>query len=94
MNHLAVLLLSLLAFGALALAMNRHQQTVFGRRLATRITRCLRLGGWSVLALALLAAIRGQGWALGLVSYSGHTTLAAGLIYGALIVNERRKAAR
>lgn len=64
----------------------------FGRRLALRTTRRLRLGGWS--ALALLATVEDQDWALGLVSYSGHTSLAAGLIFGALIANERRKALR
>jgi hypothetical protein len=94
MNHVTVLLLSLLAFSALALAMDRHQRNMFGHRLAIGRTRCLRLGGWTALVLALLAAVGDQGWALGLVSYSGHTSLAAGLIFGALIANERKKSAR
>jgi hypothetical protein len=91
MNHLEILLLSLLAFGALALAMDRHQRNLFGRRLASGATRCLRWGGWGTLALALLIAVRSQGWILGLVSYSGHASLAAGLVYVALIATERRK---
>lgn len=91
MNHLGMLLLSFFAFGALALAMDRHQRNVFGHRLAPGATRCLRLSSWSALALALLAAVGGQGWTLGLVSYSGHTSLAAGLVFAALIANERRR---
>lgn len=94
MNHLAVILLALAAFGAMAVAMERHQEDVFDRLLAPRTTRCLRLVGWSGLALALLLAVRGQGWALGLVSFSGHTSLAAALVFGALIVHGRRKARR
>jgi len=91
MNHLGVLLISLLGFGALALAMDRHQRNVFRYRLTTRVTRSLRLFGWSLLALALAVAVQGQGLALGLVSYSGHTSLAAGLVFGALVAIERRK---
>ena len=91
MNHLAVLLLSLPAFGAPALATDRHQKIAFGRRLTSGMIRGLRLSGWSALVLVLFVAVREQGWALGLVSYSGHTSLAAGIIFWALIANERRK---
>ena len=91
MSHLTVQLLSLIAFGALALATDRQQRNVLGRRLSPAATRGLRLTGWSALALALLVAVRSQGWSVGLVSYSGHTSLAAGLVFAALIVNERRK---
>lgn len=94
MSHLAVMLLSLLAFSMLALAMERHQENLFGRLLAPATTRRLRLIGWSALALALLAAVQEQGWALGLVSFSGHTSLAAGLVLAALIVYEHRKTRR
>ncbi|MBV7486277.1 DUF3325 domain-containing protein [Bordetella sp. BOR01] len=94
MNHLAVQLLSLLAFGALALAMERHQEDFFERPLSPTTTRWLRLTGWLALVLALLAAILGQGWALGLVSYSGHTSLAAGLVFATLLVWQRRKTRR
>lgn len=93
MNHLGVLLIALLGFGALALAMDRHQRNVLGRRLATRSVRCLRLFGWTLLVLALTLAVRGQGWALGLVAYCGHASLAAGLVFGALVAIERRKSA-
>jgi hypothetical protein len=89
-SHLAALLLSVLGFGALALAMDRHQRSVFSHRLTTATTLCLRWGGWSALAVALLAAVQGQG-GIGLVSFSGHTSIAAGLVYASLVANERRK---
>ena len=44
--------------------------------------------------LALAVAVRAQGWALGLVSYSGHTSLSAALVFGLLIVQARRKGRR
>lgn len=94
MTHLTVFLLSLLAFAALALAMERHQEGLFGHALSPWPTRWLRLAGWGMLALALFAAVRSQGWALGLVNYSGHTSLGAGLVFGALVVCERFKARR
>ena len=94
MNHLLMLALALVAFGALALAMDRHQPTVFGRRLPPARTRWLRLAGWCGLALCLIVAVRSQGWALGLVSFSGHTSLAAGLVLAALIATERTKSSR
>ena len=51
MNHLGVQLLSLLAFGALALAMDRHQEDIFGRALAPGRVRTLRAAGWLALGL-------------------------------------------
>ena len=89
MNQLIVLLLCLLAFGALALAMERHQQDLFRRSLLARTTRWLRVTGWSALVLALFVVVRGQGWALGLVSFSGHTSLGAGLVFGVLLAYGR-----
>ncbi len=94
MNHLIVQLLCLLSFGWLALAINRHQETVFGQILPSRTTLVLRLAGWAGFACALLAAIRSHGVPLGLVSYSGHTSLSAGLIFAALVACRRRSASR
>ena len=85
MMHVAVFLLCLAAFAALALAMERHQDDLLGCALPPRAVRWLRLAGWAALALALFIVVQGQGWALGLVSYSGHTSLGAGLVFGALI---------
>lgn len=85
MNHLFLFVLGVLAFAALALAMERHQDDLFGRALALRTTRLLRIAGWSAMVLMLFAAVRGQGWGLGLVSFSSHTSLAAGLVFCLLL---------
>lgn len=92
--HLLVFLLCLLAFGALALATDRVQGDLFRRELAPGATRRLRLLGWATLLVALGVLLRAQGWGLGLVSYSGHTSLAAGLVLLALILLDRRRARR
>ncbi|WP_233238246.1 DUF3325 domain-containing protein [Bordetella sp. LUAb4] len=92
MIHVLTLLISLAAFAALALAMDRHQEDLFGRALAPGVTRLLRILGWAGLLLALWVIVGRQGWALGLVSYSGCTSLAAGLVFLALIMHERRRA--
>ena len=91
MTHLFVFLLSTLGFAALALAMERHQEDLLGHALATTATRWLRIAGWAALLLALGAIVRAQGWAVGLVSFSGHTSLGAGLVFGVLIVIERTR---
>jgi len=92
MIHLWTLLISLAAFAALALAMDRHQEDLFGRALSVRVTRLLRILGWLGLLLALWVIVGRQGWGLGLVSYSGCTSLAAGLVFLALVVHDRRRA--
>lgn len=89
MTHLAVFTLSLLGFAALALAMERHQDDLFGRALPRRTTLALRNAGWAALLLALVVAVRTQGWSLGLVTLSGHTSLGAGLVFVALVVRQR-----
>ncbi|RKW38241.1 MAG: DUF3325 domain-containing protein [Lautropia sp.] len=90
--HLLLLALTLPAFVALMLAMERHQEDLLGHSLSAVATRWLRLAGWGLLALALVPAIRLQGLALGLVSWVGHLTLAAWGVYLALVVVERRRA--
>ncbi|MDQ8032843.1 MAG: DUF3325 domain-containing protein [Bordetella sp.] len=92
MIHALTALASLIAFTLLALAMDRHQQDLFGRELGTDITRALRIGGWVALIASLAIAVHAQGWALGLVAWCGHISLSAGLVILALIVRERRKA--
>lgn len=93
MNHLPVFILCLLAFAALAAATDRAQETLFGRALGARAGRLLRKAGWMLLLLALAVAVRSQGWGLGLVSYSGHTSLAAGLVFVFLVFLARRRGA-
>lgn len=89
MTHLAVFTLSLLGFAALALAMERHQDDLFGRALPRRTTLALRNAGWAALLLALVVAVRAQGWGLGLVTLSGHTSLGAAVVFVALVVRQR-----
>jgi len=75
---------------ALAAAAERQQPLCFGRTLSGRSTRWLRATGWVLLLVCLGAAVRGWGWGLGLVAYSGHTSLAAGLVYLGLILRARQ----
>lgn len=88
MNHSLIFLASLLGFAALALATERVQEIQLGRTLAPRSTRALRWVGWLGLLIALAVAVGSQGWALGLVSYSGHMSLGAGLVFVALLLRE------
>jgi len=94
MTHAATLLLSLAGLAALALATARVQDDLFGRALAARAVLALRTAGWGALLAALGVVVRGQGWGLGLVSYAGHTSLAAGLVYLALVIAARRRVRR
>lgn len=90
MTHLPAFLLCLLAFAALALAMERPQKDIFGRLLSPGATRLLRTAGWGALVFALWFVVERQGWGLGLVSYSGYTSASAGLVYVALVLHGRR----
>lgn len=91
LTHGAVLLLSLLGFACLALAMTRHQEDLCGAALRPHATRCIRVAGWLLLALALGLAVSGLGWSFGLTAYSGHTSAAAGLVFIMLVVLSRRR---
>jgi hypothetical protein len=94
MTHLLAFLLCLPGFAALAMATERQQDIHLGRPLAAKTTRHLRLAGVTALVLALAVVVAGQGWAMGLVSYSGHTSLCAGLVFLALLGRERYRTAR
>lgn len=88
--HLPAFLFCLAGFGALALATERQQDELFGRSLGRRAVLQLRCAGWGLLGLALATLVVAQGWGLGLVSYSGHTSGAAGLVFLALVAYQRR----
>ncbi len=94
MTHLLTLIFCVVAFAFLVVSVERHQGTLFGRMLNAGQTRGFRIAGWCVLVLALRFIVDDEGWALGLVSYSGCTSLAAGMVFGALIVYERYKSPR
>ncbi len=87
--HLLTMLLCVPGFAALALAMERHQEDLFKTALAPARTRLLRWAGWALLLLALVLLVRTRGWSLGLVSFSGHTSFAAGVVFLSLIGIER-----
>jgi len=92
--HGVAFVLCLPGFAALALAMERHQEDLFGHAFAPSLTLGLRVAGWGALLLALGVLVGARGWGLGLVSFSGHTSLAAGLVFIALLVRGKRQAAR
>jgi hypothetical protein len=86
MIHLPALGLCLAGFVALALATHRQQRDIFGKALPPVTTYCLRAAGAGVLLLALGLLVAARSWSMGLVMFSGHTTMAAAVVFGALIV--------
>lgn len=63
---------SLLTYGgltALALAMPRHQRTVYARDLPDRRRVALRITGWTLLAFSFVAAVAFQGSEVGIVAW-------------------------
>ena len=87
--HLLTFVICIAGFLALALATERQQEDLFGQAFSSKATRALRLLGWSALLVALYAIVQAQGWGMGLVGYSGHTSLAAGVVLGGLIAQSR-----
>lgn len=92
MTHAFVLASSVAGFAALALATGRQQDELLDRPLPGAVARAFRAVGWGLLLIALAGAVRGWGWAFGLVAYSGHTSLAAGVVYAAALLAARRRA--
>ena len=85
MNHLPAFVLCLAGFTALAFAMRRQQRDIIGRPLRLTTTYVLRVAGACALLFALGILVARQGWGLGLVMFSGHTSLTAGIVLCALI---------
>jgi hypothetical protein len=85
MNHLLAFLLCLAGFTALACATRRQQRDIFGRPLQSTTTYVLRVIGACALLLALRILVAWQGWSLGLVMFSGHTSMTAGIVLCALV---------
>lgn len=88
--HLLAALLCLGGFAVLAAATERQQQGLLGRDLPRAMSRALRIMGAILLLVALAVLVGNEGWGMGLVMYSGHTSLAAGCVYSALIMLARR----
>jgi hypothetical protein len=75
---LLALTLAYAGFTALALAMHRHHEEVFGsRRIPALRRRGLRVAGWALLAASFPAAVAGWGWTMGPVLWCGLLTAAA-----------------
>jgi hypothetical protein len=92
MTHLAAIALCLAGFTALAFATPRQQRDIVGRALRATTRYALRVAGACALLFALGMLVAQHGWSLGLVMFSGHTSLAAGLVYCALIRLVRTRA--
>jgi len=90
MIHALVLALSAAGFGALALGTRRQERDLFGGSLRRPATLGYRIAGAAALLLALGVLVTARGWSFGLVQFSGHTTLAAAIVYVALIARARR----
>jgi hypothetical protein len=92
MNHLLSFALCLAGFTALAFAAKRQQRDLFGRPLRPITTYVHRFAGTCALLLALALLVTWQGWSLGLVMFSGHTSMAAAIVFCALIGHARLSA--
>ena len=93
-SHVVVFALCLAGFTGIALAVERQQEDLCGRALSASSTRLLRMAGWAGLLLAFAVAVRAQGWAFGSVAWFGHLSLAAGCVFGAMVVRVRRRTRR
>jgi hypothetical protein len=91
MTHLAAFVLCLAGFVALAFATRRQQRDLVGRSLPLATTRAVRAIGACALAGALGLLVAWQGWGFGLVMFSGHTSMAAGIVYATLIAFVRTR---
>ncbi|MEH2498121.1 hypothetical protein V1294_004600 [Bradyrhizobium sp. AZCC 1678] len=89
MNHLLPFALSLAGFTALAFALSRQQRDIIGRPLQPTTTYVLRVAGTCALLFALGILVAEKGWSIGLVMFSGHTSIAAGIVLCALIGQAR-----
>jgi hypothetical protein len=89
MSHLLAFALCLAGFTALALATRRQQRDIIGRPLRVTTTYVLRVFGACALLFALGILAAWHGWSLGLVMFSGHTSITAGIVLCALVGHAR-----
>jgi hypothetical protein len=85
MSHLVAFALCLAGFAALALAVHRQQRDIIGRSLRSATTYVLRVFGACALLFALGILVAWHGWSLGLVMFSGHTSIISGIVYCMLV---------
>ncbi len=89
MTYLGMLLLCVMAFACLALAMQRHQQDMFGHLLGSRAAQLLRAAGWMLLCGSLTVALRQPLWSNALVAWFGCLSVGAGVVFMSLIIATR-----
>lgn len=70
MKAVLLLLLSLAAFAALSLSMDRHAREVLGATPSPGRRQAWRVTGWCLLALALLLGVAGWGRGVGVVEWT------------------------
>jgi len=72
-------LAALLAFGCLALSMERHHRDIFHKHPSRSKRRGLRIAGWMGLTLSFILAIAAWGAAIGGILWFGLLSLAAAI---------------
>jgi hypothetical protein len=77
---LASFALSYAGLSGLCLGMHRHHRQVLQRSGSTATLRALRASGWILLALSLMACVRGWGAATGIVMWLGLLSASSMLI--------------
>lgn len=75
--HLAILLISLAGFAALALATERHAEHLLGRLPAPQWRLLARVIGWALLVIALALGIASMGTGVGITLWLGWLSIAA-----------------
>lgn len=75
--HLAILLISLAGFAALALATERHAEHLLRRVPAPQWRLLARVIGWALLAIALALGIASMGTGVGITLWLGWLSIAA-----------------
>ena len=75
--HLAILLISLAGFAALALATERHAEHLLGRLPAPQWRLLARAIGWVLLVIALALGIASMGTGVGITLWLGWLSIAA-----------------
>ena len=93
MTHILAFALCLAGFAGLALTAARQQRMLFARPMSASAIAVVRAAAWLALAAALALLVAWRGWGLGLVMFSGHTSLAAGVVHIVLIGWSRTTAA-
>jgi len=89
MIHMLLFLISLCGFTLLLFATARHQQEWLKRKLPVRTALQAKVGGLTLLVLALFVAARGVGWAQAPLFWCGWMSLCAGLVVAAQCNRER-----